>query len=223
MGTSSRFEQVTALGRKLVDELGMESSTDTLGRWMAHYVAELMDAAENAPSEEREAARSRCFDAILKLWTHRAGLPEGKRPFEDLEPIVRALKSLDPENETPRYHRTIIGTIDESDEGRETQSLIELVCKIDTAARVLVGEILSDAACSAIDRSKAWVELAEDAGADSGVVSVVIEAVSGELSAEPSACEKKYDRLQDRIDRLEKFVEMVGPVLEDLKKRQQTN
>ena len=200
----------------------MGSSTDTLGRWMAHFVAELMHAAENGPSDKREAARSSSFDAILKLWTHRAGLPDGKRPFEDLEPIMRALKSLDPENGTPRYYPTIRGTIDESDEGRETQSLVELVCEIDTAARVLIGEILSDAARSAIDRSKAWVELAEDAGADSGVVSVVIEAVSAEPSAEPSACKKKHDRLQDRIDRLERFVDMVDLVAEDLRKRQET-
>ena len=108
----------------------MESSTDTLGRWMAHYVAELMDAVTKAASEEREAAQNGCCDAILKLWTHRAGLPDGKRPFEDLEPIMRALESLDPENDTPRYFRTIRGTIDESDEGRETQSLIKFVDKL---------------------------------------------------------------------------------------------
>lgn len=187
----------------------MESSTDTLGRWMAHYVAELMDAAESAPSEQREAERNRCFDAILKLWAHRAGLPDGKRPFEDLEPIVRALGSLDPESDTPRYFRNIRGTIDESDEGQETQSLIELISDVDEAARVLIGEILADAAGSAIDRSKPWVELAEEAGADSGVVRVVIQAVSDGPNAEPSTGGKKCDRLQDRIDRLERFVEKV--------------
>ena len=200
----------------------MESSTDTLGRWMAHYVAELMHAVTNAASEECEAARSRCCEAILKLWTHRAGLPDGKRPFEALEPIIRALESLDPENDTPRYFHTIRGTIDESDEGRETQSLIKFVDNVDIAARVLIGEVLSDAARSAIDRSKTWVELAEDAEAETGVVSVVIEAVSDKPSAEPSARERKRNRFQDRIDRLENFVEMVGPVIEDLKKRQQT-
>ena len=200
----------------------MESSTDTLGRWMAHYVADLMDAAENAPSAQTEAARDRCCDAILKLWAHRAGLPDGKRPFEDLEPIMRALESLDPENDTPRYHGTIRGTIDESDEGRETQSLIKFVDNVDIAARVLIGEILSDAARSAIDRSRTWVDLADDAAAETGVVRVVIEAVADKPSAEPSACERERDRLQDRIDRLEDFVEMVGPVIEDLKKRQQT-
>lgn len=210
------------MGRKLVDELGMESSTDTLGRWMAHYVAELMDAAENVPSEQREAERNRCFDAILKLWTHRAGLPDGKRPFEDLEPIMRAIESLDPESDTPRYFPIIRGRIDESNEGGETQSLIEFVGDFDIAARVLIGEILADAARSAVDRSKTWVELAEDAGADSGIVSVVIKAVSDKPSAEPGTEGRECDRLQDRIDRLEKFVAMARKLVHDLKKRQET-
>ena len=93
---SSRFDQVLSLGVKLVDELDLESSVDTLGRWMAHYVAELMDRADNAAPEERAALRKSCSDAILELWSHRAELPDGKRPFEDLEPIMRAIESLDP-------------------------------------------------------------------------------------------------------------------------------
>lgn len=34
-----RSESVIALGKRLVEELGMEPGVDTLGRWMAHYVA----------------------------------------------------------------------------------------------------------------------------------------------------------------------------------------
>ena len=199
----------------------MESSTDTLGRWMAHYVAELMDAATNAPPEERDSSRTRCFDAILALWSHRAELRNGS-PFNELEAIIRALESLDPENDTPRYFRNIRGTIDERDEGEDTQSLIEFVGEVDIAARILIGEILADAGRSAIDGSKAWVELAKDAGADSGVVSVVIEAVSEDPNTEPGTDGRGCDRLQDRIDRLENFVEMARTMVDDLKKRQET-
>ena len=35
-----RSDSVLALGKKLVDELGLDQSVDTLGRWMAHYIAE---------------------------------------------------------------------------------------------------------------------------------------------------------------------------------------
>ena len=37
-----RSDSVLALGKKLVDELGLDQSVDTLGRWMAHYIAEKM-------------------------------------------------------------------------------------------------------------------------------------------------------------------------------------
>ena len=98
---SPRFTEVMALGQKLVEELGQEPPPDTLSRWMAHYIAELMDAATNAPSAKRAAFRRECFETVLELWSHQADLPAGRRPFEDLEPIGRALESLDPSNETP--------------------------------------------------------------------------------------------------------------------------
>jgi hypothetical protein len=37
-----------SLGERIVAEFGLDQSTDTLGRWMAHRVAELMERAEHA-------------------------------------------------------------------------------------------------------------------------------------------------------------------------------
>ena len=211
-----------ALGRKLVDELGLEPSVDTLGRWMAHYIAELMDAAANAPPEECAASRKRCFDAILELWSHQAELPDGRRPFQDLEPIMRAMESLDPENEEPRYFRTVRNAIFEGDEDRRTQSLMEFVCDLDTTARILIAYTLVDAACSAIDKSRAWIALAEEAGANPGVFGLTVGFVSDDWESDPNTGRNKRDRLRGRIDRLERFVDMVGQVVEDLKKRRDT-
>ncbi|MCL1474887.1 hypothetical protein [Argonema antarcticum] len=54
-------------------ELDLEDSVDTLGRWMAHRIAELMEQAEQAPTEaEREAAKRECTDIIIRLWEHMA-------------------------------------------------------------------------------------------------------------------------------------------------------
>lgn len=58
-----------ALGCHIVNELGGERDTDTLGRWMAHHLAELMVAAEEAATaEEHAAARSAVESAILRVW-----------------------------------------------------------------------------------------------------------------------------------------------------------
>ena len=103
MENSERFDpdKVLALGRKLVEELGLEESNDTLGRWMAHCLADLITKAENASGGDKDAGRKECFDAILALWRHRSELPSGKRPFAELEPVIRAVESLDPEDDTP--------------------------------------------------------------------------------------------------------------------------
>ena len=212
-----RFDEVLALGHKLVNELDMEPRVDTLARWMAHYVAELIDAAANAPLAERAACQKRCFDAILELWSHRAELPNGKRPFENLEPIMRALESLDPEDETPRFLRAIRSTIVEGNENSQTQSLLELVRNLDLTARIVIGYYLAEAARSSTDKSKDWVVLATEAGGELGGFDIVLEFVSSETRPDQSQLEREL--LQDRIKRLEIFTEMVTVVSDDLRVR----
>jgi hypothetical protein len=106
MAASVDSDAVIALGKRLVEELELGDSVDTLGRWMAHYIAELIVKVEAARSEERDKLSSCCAAAILDLWRHRSVLPNGKRPFEEIEPILRAIQSLDPEDDIPRYWRS---------------------------------------------------------------------------------------------------------------------
>lgn len=214
-----RFDQVLALGRKLVEELDLES-TDTLGRWMAHYVAELMDRAESSALEELAAAKKRCSDVILDLWSHRAELPDGKRPFEELEPIMRAIESLDPENEAPRYVPFQIDAADEAEEDSRTRALIEVIRNIDTSARILIGQMLVDAASCALEQSKDWVILAQTSGFEMEREDVLVRLVSGEydVDTDPNPRKRKRNFRQGRIDRLEAFIDMAKLAVEDLKK-----
>ena len=202
------------MGCKLVEELRMEPGVDTLSRWMAHYLAELINAAETAPQKERAASQKICFDAILELWSHRAEFPNGKRPFEELEPIMRSLKSLDPDDKTPRFFRSVRGAIVERDEDSQTQSLLEFVCKIDSIARILIGHALSEAARSATDKSKEWLALAEEAGAEVDAIHIVTRYVSSAADGEiePDTSEHERELLQNRIDLLEAFAKMAALV-----------
>jgi hypothetical protein len=110
------------LGRKLVDELGLEPSVDTLGRWMSHYIAELITNAETKNGEAKELAKKQCFHAILMLWRYRAELPHSEFPFEDLEPIASVVASLDPENDTTCYFREIRPLKESNAEKSKTES-----------------------------------------------------------------------------------------------------
>ena len=91
---STQPQDVLALGRQLVDELGLERGVDTLGRWMTHHVAELISRAEIDPDEaERERAKERAIDTILRIWSHRSTINR-LNPLADLEPALVALRTF---------------------------------------------------------------------------------------------------------------------------------
>ena len=194
---------------------------DTLSRWMAHYVAELIDAAENGSAEERAASRRKCFEAILELWSYRAELPGGRRPFENLEPIVRTLESLDPDNDLPRFYRSVRRTVEREEENSLTQSILDVVDSIDSTARILIGYTLADLVRSAMDESKEWVALARDAGTRAGFVDIMASFVSsgGGGGERSDRTELERRRLSDHVERLEAFSRMGALVADDLRAR----
>ncbi len=69
------------MGEAIVHELGLANSNDTLGRWMAHRIAELMQRADAASDDAvRELTRKEASDLILRLWSHRSSWPRGWPP-----------------------------------------------------------------------------------------------------------------------------------------------
>lgn len=85
------------LGRYLVNELGFEGRGNTLGQWMAHYLAELIDRAETGSTEEiRSSARRQAFDTILKIWEKRAALPGKANPLAAYKDILKVLERMHP-------------------------------------------------------------------------------------------------------------------------------
>jgi len=216
---SLRSEKILELGKKLVVELGLADSVDTLGRWMAHYIAVLIHDAETADSEEKAAKLQSCSEAILSLWKHRHVLASGRRPFEGLEPILRALESLDPTNNTPRYFGGL-RPADPEDQNAETRIWLNLADGFDYSAKVLIRYCLVMAAEHALNKSQVWVELAGEAGLDDGIDIPVIRIVGGEraLLTEPDPTEEARKELEDRIERLEAFQTMSADLLTHIKK-----
>lgn len=87
-------EEIIKLGEKLVKELGLEYSANTLSRWMSHYIAELIQKIDNTDSkEEKKSLQQECCDVVLKLWSQKENLPI-KKPLEDLKPVIEVLQVL---------------------------------------------------------------------------------------------------------------------------------
>jgi hypothetical protein len=102
MVSLTRSKALLELGQRLVDQLG--AGDDLLASWMAHYVAERIEAAENASAEDRGPAQDACAKAILDLWQHRNALPGHLRPLGKLEPVVQAIATLDLDESDYRYY-----------------------------------------------------------------------------------------------------------------------
>ncbi|MBW5894639.1 hypothetical protein IM880_20700 [Pectobacterium polaris] len=151
----------------MVEELELNNSVDTLGRWMAHHIAELIYDAENTTNETMRIAKQfEIRDSVWAFWANRYELPFGNKPFKELEPILRALESLDPENQQPRYFFPNLGLTNREKESTETQKWLKVAENIDSSSKILIDYCLSLAAENSIDKSQEWVELAKKAGLD---------------------------------------------------------
>jgi hypothetical protein len=203
-------DAVLALGKKLVAELELNEPVDTLSCWMAHYIAELIQAAETADSPQRPDMKSRCCATILELWQHRSELPNGKRPFKDIEPILRSLQSLDPEDDTPRYFRAVRSDEAKTDQEAEAKQWLELADGIDDWAKVLIRHCLVQAAEHVLNRSQEWVKHAASAAAEARVEALAVRFLSDENAAANAEGENKEfrKRLESRISGVDSFVEM---------------
>jgi hypothetical protein len=218
---SARSRAVVALGKKLVAELGLGDSVDTLGRWMAHHIAELVQEAEGATADDRPAKLAQLRDAILALWAHRFEMPTGKRPFGEFEPILRALASLDPESQSSRYFSPSRAPDNEGDESKATREWIELARVLDHISKVLIDHCLTLAADAALDKSNEWVKLAKEAGIDDSFEFTVIRFVKdqSDLMKEPDLSAYQRRVLMDRKKRLDAFLSVASMLANDINAR----
>ena len=93
------------LGRHLVRELGLQDRVDTLGRWMAHHVAELIRNAEEAETRAEQQKNQRlAVDTILKIWESRASLPGDAYPLSGFRDVARIISVLTPSANPFRFN-----------------------------------------------------------------------------------------------------------------------
>lgn len=206
------YEDVLKLGQKIVDEFGLDKSCDTLGRWMAHYIAEKMTDVEAATGEESEERKFQCAEAIFYFWRHRNDIAGSMGPFKDLEPVFNTLATLDPDETAPRYYRNIRMAAEEDETSSETTDWLELASGIDNAARILISYCIVEAARKSLDKSKEWVTLADAVGKgddfDLNVVKKVIKDT--DTLAPETKKELAPEKLKDMIGKLNAFTSLAN-------------
>ncbi len=91
------LKDVLVLGHHLTTELGFADSCDTLGKWMSHHLAEVLDRIENEEIPDKKADyQHQAVELILKIWKHRSSLNGDAYPLARFKDIISALSILSP-------------------------------------------------------------------------------------------------------------------------------
>lgn len=188
MEKSEIQKEVITLGKRLVRQLGLENSNDTLGRWLAHHIADLILKAENANGKEKERLSAICAEQILALWKHRWFFPRGHRPLEDFEPLLNFLQKFDAGRDDPYYYPQVPffekgRKAKKTKLEKELETWFEIAENVDRVARIWLEEIFHRASLVTLNPdTKAWLENAALFPVDHDC-QIVVRIITGELQA----------------------------------------
>lgn len=207
MENSETTEEVIKLGKFLVSELGLDRSTDTLQRWMAHHLAELINDVENATAGEKDVAQQKCFDAVLKLWSHRNALPGRSRPFQEFDKIFKTIKHIDPDQPRSFYADFLDDRSSPDGDSTEVEQWLSIVVGTDAAARELIQMCLSMALYDAESEStKEWLSAVEKLDSSDDVELIKMLQGQNDSELDQQQREDEIEKLKVRIDKLNAFV-----------------
>lgn len=234
MDNSEQLEKVISLGKLLVKELGLEPGVDTLARWMAHYLADRIHAAETLPNgNEKLRAQQECCETILKIWDHRNQLPRGRRPFEKFEPILKVLECLDPDKDEPYFYHMSKHELSELEHTnpnyKDIKDYIDAVINVDKVARIWIENLLSQAAATVVDeKTKEWLHAASQLSYADDIRAIRIVYKNSDDDSDPEdSLAQEIEQLQTRVEQLRTFArfndKLIKTYQDQLTRRQKSN
>lgn len=143
------YIKIIKLGKKLVDELNLSDGVDTLGKWMAHYIAELIEKAEVSTGEVKERYEKECFESIIKLWNHIEKVPNINVPlarFSNILEVYDKITTKDKFRYFPNKYED------------ESNLYLLLAQKADSLAKRIVYLSFSLAILEASEEEKEWLK-----------------------------------------------------------------
>lgn len=159
------LKDVLVLGHHLATELGFSDSCDTLGKWMSHHLAEVIDRAENEEvSEKKVEYQQQAVELILKIWEHRGSLNGGAYPLAKFKGIIDSLSMLSPEanswerNRLGRYESLAADSFSMVVDLYRTLHFIEFVALKSFRDKQLPPSVFSDEEQKIYDFLTSWAE-----------------------------------------------------------------
>lgn len=149
-------EEILKLGKKLIEELDLVHTVNTLARWMGHYLADLMYNIEKCESEgEKSKLKKECCLIILEIWEKRERIPIEK-PTEKLKSIIDVL-SLLKKNEHPFIRHRFFGNNNGlRNENSNWLSFLEIVKN--NSERIYRKSLISMISEELLEKDKEWID-----------------------------------------------------------------
>jgi hypothetical protein len=202
-----------ALGKRLAAQL--DDDDDIAANWLAHLLAERLTAVETAPDAEAKAvAEAGCTGLIMELWRQQAAFPNHKRPFRDLDVVLRTIESLDTDNPASRYYPSPFRSAGGDAVPEAPRQWLELALGVDATARQLIRAALGMAVGAMGDEMQDWVALARAASADDPAEARVIRFVLD--GGEQDDLDVVREQRQRQLGRLEEFIALAQLLAKDL-------
>lgn len=231
MEKSEVQQKAINLGKLLVNELKLDQSVDTLGRWMAHYLAIKMSEAENATGKEKNRLEKECYEIILKIWNHRWKMSDNSKPLRKFEPIFEFLVKLNPNRERSFYFDDSVTDKKKAATKKLSKSdeWLEIAKNVDQYARICINQSLNNASLelSGTELEKLLEnapKLTEDI--DVKIIKIVLNKEkdfdfidSKEESKEDLIKKIEIEKLQSNIDFLQNFQKIHQKLLKELKQK----
>lgn len=199
-GASIPFTDICSFGRKLIDALQLEP-TDTLGRWMAHYLAERLLDAERATGPKKECLEREVFDLVLQLWKHRGSWPGRRRPFQETDDLADRLRTFIDRTRLWYFSPdTVVANQPPGD-------WIDKARALDHAARDLISWCITRAVAETSQSDASWVDDSVarqlDDGGDVRLAKVLFTDISVLFEGDtPQRRSLELQRMRDGIDAL---------------------
>lgn len=149
---TSKSDAVIELGKCLAGAL---DTSDIIGRWMAHHLADLITRAEAQPADQELARETR--EVILKLWEHKAGSRFTNTPFEFVKPVLAALARLEPDPQPWAHFRVLSAEELPPDNDLAHYPVLDAATDMDREFGHLVRLAVTLAAQTALEREDPWV------------------------------------------------------------------
>ncbi|MBZ9631736.1 hypothetical protein LB465_13180 [Salegentibacter sp. LM13S] len=199
-------EEILRLGKKIIKELELVYTVNTLARWLGHYLAELMDNIDNCDSEvEKSELQKECCSVILEIWEKRERIPIEK-PTEKLKPIIDVI-SLLKKNEHPFISHRFLSNNNLRNKNSNWFSFLEIVKN--NSERIYRKSLISMISEELLEKDKKWIEehgvfLSDD---EKSVVEYLdsikeIEISFGEKKDKDSSENEKLKKLFNEIESL---------------------